>query len=100
MHGSIDTWGIMDDHFWPSIFPAIFAGALYGVSLGGAFNVLLGSVGACISSVLAFVLFEPVLSAEGVLPTLGLIGIAVAGAFLMTRVGALFSRWATARTRD
>lgn len=82
----------MGDHFWPSIFPAIAIGMLYGFSLGGAFNVLLGGVGAMITSVLAFVLFESALSAEGVLPMFALIGIAMAGAFIMTHAIALLMR--------
>lgn len=85
----------MGDHFWPSIFPAIAVGMLYGVSLGGISRVLLGGLGALITSVSAFVLFEAALSAEGLLPTLALIGIALAGAYILTAGSLLVRRGRT-----
>ncbi len=82
----------MGDHFLPSIFPAIAVGALYGASLGGMLRILLGAAGAMVTSTLAFVLFEPVFSADGLPVTLALIGVALVGAFLFTRAGWVLRR--------
>lgn len=35
----------MDDHFWPSMYPGIFIGLIYGLAAGGWSNTALGCIG-------------------------------------------------------
>lgn len=83
----------MGDHFWPSIFPAIAIGLIYGYSRRGIRNIMLGGLGALIAAFVAFTVLEPVLAADGLFPMLALLAIALAGAFGMTRLGS----WLTTR---
>lgn len=79
----------MGDHFWPSIYPAMAVGLLYGFAIGGVRNAVLGMIGALIASYLGFVFLGAVLTQEGILPLAGLLGISLAGAVAVTQAAKL-----------
>jgi len=79
----------MGDHFWPSIYPAMAVGLLYGFTIGGIREALLGMTGALAAAYLGFVFMGGVLAEDGILPLAGLIGISLAGAVAVTQVAKL-----------
>lgn len=75
----------MGDHFWPSIYPAMAVGLLYGFAIGGVRNAVLGTIGALIASYLGFIFLGSVLAEEGLLPLAALLGISLGGAVAVTK---------------
>ena len=80
---------LMGDHFWPSVYPGIIVGLMYGFAVGGRVDALIGAAGGFLAAALALALLGQILSAEGLLPLLGLLGAALAGAVLAVRATAL-----------
>lgn len=79
----------MGDHFWPSIYPAMAVGLLYGFAIGGVRNAVLGTIGALVAAYLGFVFLGSILAEEGVLPLAALLGISLVGAIVVTQVAKL-----------
>ena len=44
----------MDDHFWPSMYPGILIGIIYGFGIGGLRSMLLGAIGGLAGAALAY----------------------------------------------
>lgn len=86
----------MGDHFWPSIYPGIAVGLLYGLSLGGWRNALLGALGGLAAAFLAFLMLGSLFAEEGLLPLAALIAVSVLGAYAVTRAAAAVLRAARA----
>lgn len=79
----------MGDHFWPSAYPGIIVGLMYGISAGGFSNALIGGVGGLIAAAAALLLLGDIVAGEGILPLAGLLGLSLAGAFVLVK-GASF----------
>lgn len=77
----------MGDHFWPSVYPAIAVGIIFGLSRGGVGNVVLATLGALVFAVTALRFATPIFSSESLTSTLALIAVALAGAFLASWLG-------------
>ncbi len=74
----------MGDHFWPSIYPGIGVGLLYGLYLGGVANAALGALGGLIATFLGFVVVGGFLAEEGIVPLAALMVMSLAGAMATT----------------
>ena len=72
----------MGDHFWPSAYPGIIVGVLYGLATGGLSSALVGGVGGLIAAALALITLGDIVAGEGLLPLAGLLGLSLAGAFV------------------
>ncbi len=79
----------MGDHFWPSIYPCIAVGLFYGFAVGGWMNALIGAVGALIVAFVAFYFFTAFFSQDGIGPLAILLGLSLAGAFVLTKLASL-----------
>jgi|LNFM01.1.fsa_nt_gb hypothetical protein len=79
----------MGDHFWPSAYPGIIVGVMYGFATGGFKNALIGGVGGLIAAAAALLLLGDIVAGEGILPLAGLLGLSLAGAFVLVQ-GAAF----------
>jgi len=76
----------MGDHFWPALYPGIIVGLLYGLSLRGLPNIVLGTLGGLAGSALAYwglVSFE---LNEGLPSVAGMVALAWLGAYCATSV--------------
>lgn len=76
----------MDDHFWPSMYPGLIVGALYGFSLRGLLTVLPGTAGGLAGAFAAYMLTYGMKDETGFLSLAALIAAALAGAALTVRV--------------
>jgi len=80
----------IDDHFWPSIYPGLFIGIIYGLYARGVVNVFSGVIGGMIGAIAAFIVVAKSGIEEGLLPLAFLIGVSLLGAaFLVYVVGLL-----------
>lgn len=82
----------MGDHFWPSIYPGIGIGLLYGLYRGGLANAALGALGGLIAAFLAFISVGGFLAEEGLVPLAVLMLLSLAGAVAVTRGAGLLRR--------
>jgi hypothetical protein len=79
----------MGDHFWPALYPGIIVGLLYGLSLRGLPNIVLGALGGLVGSAVAcWGLLRADLN-EGLPSVVGMIVLALLGAYVAT---ALYAR--------
>jgi hypothetical protein len=78
---------MLGDHFWPAMYPGIIVGLLVGLSAGNVVSTVLGAVGGLLGAMALYFLFNAIGLEESILSLAGLIGGAVAGAFLLMRAG-------------
>lgn len=80
----------MGDHFWPSVYPGLAIGLLYGLAAGGQWRgALLGAAGGMIAAALSFVALGSLLAEDGLLPMLAMVGLSLAGAWGMLQAARL-----------
>lgn len=75
----------MGDHFWPSAYPGIVVGLMYGFAVGGVRAALIGGVGGLIAAALALITLGDIVAGEGLLPLAALLGLSIAGAFVAVK---------------
>ena len=80
---------MIDDHFWPSMYPGIAVGLLMGLAGGNLVSTILGAAGGLLGAIVLFFIFAWVGLEDSILSLVGLIGGAVLGAYLLMRAG----RW-------
>ena len=80
----------MGEHFWPSAYPGIIVGLMYGFATGGITNAVIGGVGGLIAAALALSVLGDIVAGEGIVPLAGLLGLSFAGAFVLVK-GAAFA---------
>ncbi|MGI9404601.1 MAG: hypothetical protein ACR2OF_08875 [Hyphomicrobium sp.] len=80
---------MIDDHFWPSMYPGIVAGLLVGLAGGNLVSTILGATGGLAGAMVLFFVFAWLGFEDSILSLVGLIGGAVIGAYLLMRAG----RW-------
>ena len=80
---------MIDDHFWPSMYPGIVVGLLVGLAGGSLLSTTLGAVGGLAGAMLLFFVFACLGLEDSILSLVGLIGGAVLGAYLLMAAG----RW-------
>ncbi len=78
---------MLGDHFWPAMYPGIIVGLLVGLSGGNIVSTVLGAVGGLLGAMALYFLFAWVGLDESIVSLAGLIGGAVAGAFLLMQAG-------------
>jgi uncharacterized membrane protein YeaQ/YmgE (transglycosylase-associated protein family) len=81
----------MDPHFWPSMYPGVIVGILYGLSLRGVFNTVVAAVGGLIGAALAYEILTAADMNDGLPSVIGLTLAAVIGAYLLTTAARRFS---------
>ncbi len=74
----------MDPHFWPSTYPGLIVGILYGLSLRGVFNTIVSALGGLIGAAIAYEILTAVDMNDGLPGVIGLILVAFVGAYLLT----------------
>lgn len=81
----------MGDHFWPALYPGIIVGVLYGLSLRGMSNIVLGAFGGLVGSALAYWGLVTADLNEGLPSVAGMVVLAVLGAYGATSIFARIS---------
>lgn len=81
----------MGDHFWPALYPGIIVGLLYGLSLRGLPNIMLGAAGGLIGSALAYWGLVSFGFNEGLPSVAGMVALALLGAYGATSIFARIS---------
>lgn len=81
----------MGDHFWPSIYPGLAIGLLYGLYVGGIANVALGAIGGGAAAFVALAYFNSYFGQDGFLPLAALLTLSLSGAFGLVRFGQRFA---------
>jgi len=81
----------IDDHFWPSIYPGLFIGIIYGLYARGVVNALSGVIGGMIGAIAAFIVVARSGVEEGLLPLAFLIGVSLLGAVLLVYAAGLLT---------
>ena len=76
----------MGDHFWPALYPGIIVGLLYGLSLRGLPNIVLGAVGGLAGSALAYWGLVSFGLNEGLPSVAGMVALALLGAYGATSI--------------
>ncbi len=80
------------DHIWPALYPGILIGAIYGLSLRGVWNVLLGGLGGLAGAAVSLPGVAQLGLSEGFVSLVVLIALSFVGAFAFTRVPSVIRR--------
>lgn len=80
----------MDPHFWPSMYPGLIVGLLYGLSLRGFFNTFVAALGGLIGAAIAYEILTAANMNDGLPSVIGLTLAAFAGAYLLTTAARRF----------
>jgi hypothetical protein len=78
----------MDDHFWPAMYPGIIVGFLMGLGGGNVVATTLGTLGGLAGAVALYFVFAWLGLEDTIMSLVGLIGGAVAGAYVLMKIGA------------
>jgi uncharacterized membrane protein YeaQ/YmgE (transglycosylase-associated protein family) len=81
----------MDDHFWPAMYPGLIVGILYGLSLKGWLNVLLGAAGSLVGAAVAYLVAPKLGFTDDIGSVVAMVALAFLGAFAATYVYRQFS---------
>jgi hypothetical protein len=73
----------MDDHFWPSIYPAIAVGLLLGLAYGGVRLASAGTLGGLIGGSAAYYLAAAVGLDDGIAALALLVGLSALAAYAL-----------------
>lgn len=82
----------MGDHFWPALYPGIIVGLLYGLSLRGFANIVLGIIGGLIGSAIAYWGLVNADLNEGLPSVAGMVVLALLGAYGATSLYTRFTK--------
>lgn len=74
------------DHIWPALYPGIIIGALYGLSLRGVWNFILGGLGGLAGAAVSLPVVSQLGLSEGFVSLVVLIALSFLGAFACTRL--------------
>lgn len=77
----------MDDHFWPSIYPAIAVGLLLGLAYGGITLTVMGTLGGLIGGAGAYFLSAAIGLDDGIASLVLLVACSALGAYLLIALG-------------
>ena len=80
------------DHIWPALYPGIIVGAIYGLSLRGFWNVLLGALGGLAGAAVSLPVVTQLGLSEGFVSLVVLVALSFLGAVAFTRLKRLASR--------
>ena len=72
----------MDDHFWPSIYPAIAVGLLLRLAYGGLTLAVVGTLGGLIGGAAAYYLCAAIGLDDGIGSLVLLVGCSALGAYV------------------
>ncbi len=78
---------MLDDHFWPSMYPGIIVGLLLGLAGGGLVSTLMGGAGGLAGAFAMYVLVAWLGLQDGIVSLAALIGGAVAGGYVCALTG-------------
>ena len=70
----------MGDHFWPAMYPGLIVGILYGLSLRGVGNTIVGALGGVAGAALADAALAAFSLDDGLPSVAGLVVLALLGA--------------------
>ncbi len=71
---------MIDDHFWPSMYPGIAIGLLMDLASGNLVSTILGAAGGLVGAIVLFFVFAWLGFGDSILSLVGLIGGGVLGA--------------------
>ncbi|MCK5090046.1 MAG: hypothetical protein KAQ88_08705 [Hyphomicrobiaceae bacterium] len=71
---------MIDDHFWPSMYPGIVVGLLMDLASGNLVSTILGAAGGLVGAIVLFFVFAWLGFGDSILSLVGLIGGGVLGA--------------------
>lgn len=74
----------MGDHFWPALYPGLIVGLLYGLSLRGIGNTVVGALGGLAGSALAYWALLNFDLNEGLVSVATMVILALLGAYCAT----------------
>jgi hypothetical protein len=77
----------MDDHFWPSIYPAIAIGVLLGLAYGGLALTVMGTLGGLLGGAGAYLLSAAIGLEDGIASLALLVGCSALGAYVLIALG-------------
>jgi hypothetical protein len=80
------------DHIWPALYPGIIIGALYGLSLRGVWNFVLGAAGGIAGAAISLPVVAQLGLNEGFVSLVVLIALSFVGAFAFTRFTSVIKR--------
>jgi hypothetical protein len=80
------------DHIWPALYPGIIIGALYGLSLRGIWNFVLGALGGLAGAAVSLPVVIQLGLNEGFVSLVVLIALSFVGAIAFTRLTTLIKR--------
>ena len=80
------------DHIWPALYPSIIIGALYGLSLRGIWNFILGAVGGIAGAAVSLPVVAQLGLSEGFVSLVVLVALSFLGAFAFTRLTPVIKR--------
>lgn len=85
----------MDDHFWPAMYPGLFIGLLYGLSLDHWRGAILGAMGGLGGAILSYF----TLAQLGTNVDLVSLALLTGGSCLGAHLAAVAGRWAAGSRR-
>ena len=80
------------DHIWPALYPGIIIGALYGLSLRGVWNFVLGAVGGLAGAAVSLPVVAQLGLSEGFVSLVVLVALSFLGAFAFTRLTSVIKK--------
>ena len=76
----------MGEHFWPSMYPGLIVGLMYGLYAGGWMRIIIATVGGLLGALGYALAFPALVQQDGLLPLLGLLLSALVVAFCLVAI--------------
>jgi hypothetical protein len=73
VHSQCAGESLMDDHFWPSLYPGLIVGALVGLADGSIWSTLLGAAAGLGGAFAAFYVVTQMAIEPGLIPLIAII---------------------------
>jgi hypothetical protein len=83
---------MMNDHFWPSIYPGMIIGGLVGLTFGGLAAVLVGVAGGTAGAAAMYLVSAWMGMEDSIASLAALIGGATGGSYAFTKLYARLAR--------
>jgi len=78
---------MVDHHFWPSMYPGIIVGLVYGAAIGGLRAIVLGAVGGLVGTAASYFALRALGVPSGIATLAGMIVASLACAAVVVAIG-------------